>query len=175
MAVLCEDCLQNPATVHITKIINNEKTEQNLCENCARRYQNKWGLENKPSFSIPKFFASLLEDETGFGKTVSESYPRETKCGRCGQTYREFTQTGRMGCNRCYDFFGDRLNPLLRRIHGSTRHTGKVPKRAGGKLRLKRELEKLRSDLKKLVAKEEFERAAEVRDRIRELENQVKR
>ncbi len=172
--MLCEECQLRPATVHITKIINNLKSELNLCEECAKGYKDEWGLGIQPAFSIPKFFAGLLDEEAGFGTGISQGYRQESKCDRCGQTYSEFTQTGRLGCNRCYAIFGKRLDPLLRRIHGSIRHTGKVPGRAGGKLRLKREVESLRAELEQLVAQEEFEKAAEVRDKIREVEKKLR-
>jgi protein arginine kinase activator len=59
---------------------------------------------------------------------------------------------------------------LLRRIHGGGIHVGKVPARSGAAYRTKQELAQLKSKLQELIRKEEFEEAALIRDRIRELE-----
>ena len=80
-----------------------------------------------------------------------------------------------MGCPACYQHFADNLEPLLKRIHGSAVHTGKVPVRSGGTIRLKREIADLRRRLAARVEREEFEAAAGLRDEIRELEDKVRK
>ncbi len=75
-----------------------------------------------------------------------------------------------MGCSDCYDAFDENLIPLIKRIHGSNNHTGKVPKRKGGDLRIIRKIEDLREEMQRVVEEENFERAAEIRDEINELE-----
>ncbi|HBT46885.1 MAG TPA: hypothetical protein DEA73_03230 [Peptococcaceae bacterium] len=164
--MLCERCQQKPASVHFTQIVNNQKTELNLCPDCARELEGQW------NFSLPKFFASLLNYEPGLGLEVA-GVP--TRCSECGLTFTQFQQGGFLGCPECYHAFAARLDPLLRRLHGSTQHRGKVPRRAGGNLRIQREIDRLRRELQELVAQEAFERAAEVRDRIRQLEAQLER
>lgn len=170
--MLCEECKQRPATVHITRIINNQKSQVNLCEECAREYHQQWGFGFEPNFSIPQFLAALLQHEA---PEVPAGWQEGAGlgCRACGLTYDEFRRTGRLGCAQCYAFFGDRLEPLLQRVHGVSRHVGKVPRRAGGNLSIKREIERLRAELERLVAAEEYEKAAQVRDRIRELEKKV--
>jgi protein arginine kinase activator len=96
----------------------------------------------------------------------------QTKCEVCGLTFDDFRQKGEFGCSDCYVTFREELKPILRRIQGDVIHKGKVPKRAGGTLSIKREIEKLRDNLKELVAKEEYEKAAKVRDEIKKLEAQ---
>ncbi|GAW91147.1 UvrB/UvrC motif-containing protein [Calderihabitans maritimus] len=170
--MLCERCQQRPANVHITKIINGQKTEFNLCSECARENQEEYGFTWEPSFSIPKFLASLMDPEV----TLSpETFGQRTQrsCSKCGLTYTEFGKTGKLGCDRCYETFAASLEPLFRRIHGSTRHNGKVPERAGGRIKIRRELEALKKELQALVVREEFEKAAVVRDKIKELEKKL--
>ena len=75
-----------------------------------------------------------------------------------------------MGCNRCYEVFREHLEPTLRRIHGNTVHTGKLPKKGAGKIKLQRQIEQLKSELQAAVVNEQYEKAAELRDRIKELE-----
>ena len=167
--MLCQNCGEKEATVHLTKIINGEKTELFLCEECAEK-TGKISLPNSDPFSFQNLLAGILnpEIESSFTST-SETLT----CDNCGLTYEEFSENGLFGCSDCYQTFGDRLDPLVKRIHGSKSHNGKVPRRRGGDLRIKREIEDLRKDMEEAVASENFERAAEIRDEIHELEEQL--
>ncbi|KKM12746.1 hypothetical protein SY88_02475 [Clostridiales bacterium PH28_bin88] len=171
--MLCQECKQRPATVHITKIVNSEKTHLSLCEDCAREHQQQWGFGFEPSFSIHKFLAGLLDYDPAVAERAERGSRQRQQCEQCGLTYDQFAQTGKLGCDKCYQYFSGRLEPLLRRVHGSVQHVGKVPRRAGGSIRLKQEMKRLRTELQQLVAQEEFEKAAQVRDRLRELEKKI--
>jgi protein arginine kinase activator len=59
---------------------------------------------------------------------------------------------------------------LLRRLHGGSRHAGKVPRRGGSGIRRQNEMKSLKAEMQELVRREAFEEAAALRDRIRELE-----
>lgn len=170
--MICEECQKRQATVHLTQIINNQKRELHLCEECARNHHEfpfNFHFESfEPSFSIHKFLAGLLDG------TPMEVAPVETpQCPGCGLSYAQFSQIGRFGCSQCYQAFGKGLDPLLRRVQGNERHAGKVPRRAGGKLSFKREIENLRRELNEAVRQEAYEKAAELRDRIKQLEQQL--
>jgi protein arginine kinase activator len=95
-------------------------------------------------------------------------------CEHCGITWAEFRQTGLFGCSGDYVVFEKDLTPLLQRAHeGATHHTGKVPGRAGGTgVPRKRavDLTKLRKELQRAVELEDYEKAARLRDQIREAE-----
>lgn len=175
--MLCEQCKQRPATVHITKVINNQKTEKHLCEVCAQESGNELGLLFEPNFSFHNLLAGLLEGEAGIKKGAlnSPAVDLKGKCPSCGLTFTDFRQIGRLGCSDCYAGFGSSLDPLLRRIHGSTAHTGKVPKRAGGRIRVKKEIELLRKKLQEAVQREAYEEAAKIRDEIRAKERKSKK
>ncbi|MDI3281582.1 MAG: UvrB/UvrC motif-containing protein, partial [Bacillota bacterium] len=86
--------------------------------------------------------------------------------------YENFRSTGLFGCSECYKAFDRHLDQVLRRIQGSTEHTGKVPVRIGGAGELDRQIGRLRSQLQLAVEREEYERAAAIRDQIRALEEQ---
>lgn len=162
--MICQECGLRPATIHLTKIVNGKKTEMHLCEECARE---KGEMLFIPPLAFGNFLAGLINSEGYGGQTETEE---AAKCPVCGQTYADFVHSGKLGCRSCYVQFEDRLEPLIRRIHGSDRHTGKVPVRTGGLVRLRREIEDLKSELSKAVIREEYERAAQLRDRIKELE-----
>ncbi|MEW6424698.1 MAG: UvrB/UvrC motif-containing protein [Bacillota bacterium] len=168
----CERCHQRPATVHLTEIINNQKRTMRLCEQCAREVQAE-SLGFFPQMNLHNFLASLLHNEFGapvFGQAV---IPERSRCPVCGITEGQFAKKGLLGCADCYHNFGDRLEPVLRRIHGTNRHTGKVPRRTGGKVRVTNQIERLKAKLKEAIRREEFELAAQLRDKIRELEKEL--
>lgn len=181
--MICQECKQRDATVHFTKILNNTKQEFHLCESCAREK----GDVMMKSFGSPNFgtnpfgesafsFQNLLGGLLGFegATTVSKGIKAQqgpTRCATCGMSYPQFAQVGRFGCADCYTTFAPHLEPLLRRIHGgATAHTGKVPQRAGGRIKIQKQIEALRAELQQTISGERFEEAAILRDRIHELE-----
>jgi protein arginine kinase activator len=164
--MFCEECEKRPANVHITKIVNGHKIEKHLCEQCAKKQQDVVGFSLIPDFSFSSFFSSML-DMDHFSPCNNI---KEVKCDKCSMTYNQIAKTGRFGCDRCYDLFGTSLDHLLKRIHGNSQHSGKIPRRAGKALRFKNEIEKAKIELQKAVLNEEYEKAAELRDKIKELE-----
>ncbi|PTM54733.1 UvrB/UvrC motif-containing protein [Desmospora activa] len=171
----CQECGKRPATLHYTKIINGEKTEFHLCDSCARdKGEQMPGFDG--GFSIHHLLSGLLnmEPSVAEGKPRGQTEaPSVLRCPTCGLTYNQFSKIGRFGCSNCYQAFGERLEPLFRRVHGNTSHRGKVPQRTGGKLKLRREIEQLRGELSKRIQNEEFEEAARLRDHIRSLQEKL--
>ncbi|SFG10371.1 protein arginine kinase activator [Halobacillus alkaliphilus] len=171
----CQECHQRKATVHLTQVINGQKTEVHVCEHCAKdKGYMSYGEEN---FSLSNLLSGLFHSEspsTFKGKQAhTQQQTPQLQCPTCGMTYQEFARIGKFGCGNCYETFDERLNPVLRRVHsGNTTHDGKIPKREGGHLHLKRELDEHKSNLRQLIEQEEFEEAAKVRDKIRTLESQ---
>ena len=92
------------------------------------------------------------------------------RCKGCGSSFEEIANTGKVGCAECYRTFYNRLIPSIQRIHGNTTHTGKIASSAGIEAKRENELEKAREELKKAIQEQAFEKAAELRDRIKELE-----
>src|SRR5271157_5862600 len=91
-------------------------------------------------------------------------------CPVCQIKFPEFRNSGRLGCPYDYEVFRDELMPLLESIHGETRHSGKVPKRAPRNTQQQTTLIQLRNELKRAVAAEDYETAARLRDKIRSIE-----
>ena len=170
--MLCQDCGKRPATLHFTKIVNGEKTEFHICEACAReRGEMIPGAPN--GFSIHNLLSGLLDFEPMSAGGMREHKPPHSRCETCGMTYAQFSKIGRFGCSDCYRYFSAKLDPLFKRVHGNTVHVGKVPQRAGSLIRSKREIDRLKRDLQERIAREDFESAARIRDRIRELERRL--
>lgn len=162
--MICDNCGSGDAVVHLTQIVNNEMSTSHLCEKCAAEK----GLEAAPesvNFPLTDFLAQMGDEGAG------ESTDKDTQCTFCGLTFRDFRDTGRLGCPDCYSTFESHLRSLLRRIHGGTAHVGKVylpPDPSIGEM--EKRMQGLRRKLQRAVDTEDFERAAELRDQIRSLE-----
>jgi len=162
--MLCDNCSQADAVVHLTQIVNNQMSVCHLCEKCAAA-KGLEASEAPTNFPLTDFLAQMGGEETAEGSADPG------RCGFCGLTFSDFRDTGRLGCPHCWATFEGHLRGLLRRIHGGTSHVGKVylPPDPTASEREKR-LEGLRRRLQRAVDQEDFERAAELRDQIRALE-----
>ncbi|SEJ38473.1 Protein-arginine kinase activator protein McsA [Propionispira arboris] len=167
--MLCDDCKKNEACVHITQISSDGKVDRNLCEDCAQKY-GKIVFNPDKSFSVNDFLTGMFNSGLKPQLEDTKDTAQDFVCPNCGMTYRDFTHTGKIGCSVCYTKFGKRLEPLLRRIHGSSTHNGKIPKRSGGQLEVKHQIKRLRETLQNHIANEEYEEAAKLRDQIKDLE-----
>ncbi len=157
--MLCEQCKQNTATIHVAQVINGKRTEMNLCAECAK----ECGALTLGEMS--SLLSGLLEGAAGRVQAAPALC-----CSRCGLTYGQFKQTGMLGCANCYKDFRKQLAPVLQRIHGRLQHEGHIPSTAGEGLRLRRQIEAKRHEMQQAIDQEEFERAAKLRDELRELQ-----
>ena len=167
--MLCDNCGKNPATVHLTEIVDEQMTELHLCEECARQKS----AQMEQQFGLSDLLAGMADfnKPPSSSKEVGESV--DLKCPSCGLTYTDFKKIGRLGCGECYTAFKKYLGPLLRRIHGSGQHFGKSPLKLTKTLKKKIDLQDLRNRLQKAIATEAFEEAAKLRDQIKEAEKKM--
>lgn len=149
-------CCGEPATVHLTDIVNKKKREMHLCENCAREHKL---IPSTPE--SPLNLAALIELVVNAPSDSSD--PAALICPACGLKYAQFRVDGRLGCPHDYEAFRSALEPLVERVHRSVSHTGKVPRSR----RREAELDHLRAALQAAVEAEQYEEAARLRDRIR--------
>ena len=167
--MLCQHCQKNEATTHVKTMINGEYAEYRLCPECA----HEMGYDSMfPDFTAD--FGGLL------GSFLSAALPARsgaTHCKLCGSTMNDIKKTGKVGCSECYDTFFSELMPTIRNVHGNTEHIGKRPvieyETVEEDKPTKQEdktLESLKAELKQAIEDENFERAAELRDKIKELE-----
>jgi len=161
---LCDNCGSRPATVNLTQIENNEMFSYHLCEDCAAEKGLETTSEPSGSSPLPDFLAQIGDEPKGEGDPDSE-------CSFCGLTLTVFRETGRLGCPHCYETFESHLRRLLRRVHGGTKHVGKIYLPPDPTVsEMEKRMEALRRKLHRAVEAEDFERAAELRDRIHSLE-----
>jgi protein arginine kinase activator len=175
--LICQECHVRPAALHFTKIVNGQKNEFHICEQCAQeKGYSSFFSSSSANFSFSKLLSGLLNhSQTSEEKqTAALSKEEVLSCQKCGMTYQKFTKLGRFGCAGCYESFLPHVEPILRRVHsGNTVHQGKIPKRMGGNLHLRKELDELKVKLQQYIHQEEFENAATVRDKIRNIEKQL--
>ncbi len=164
--MLCQKCFKNKATVKITEVINGEEKELYLCEKCALSL----GLENTVK-QLPEFFHSLMVDVLKEDSLPAIRRSASIKCPYCGTTWDDFKRTGLLGCDKCYEAFHVQILKVLKQIHGNTRHIGSRP--SGQKAPVIQNLTKLQEELKKAVQDEAYEKAARLRDQIRELQGKI--
>ncbi len=153
--MLCQKCGKHPATTYVKRTVNGVTTEYRLCATCAA---------GVGGFDLGSFWGSL------FAEPSARHAADTVRCNGCGKTFREIAASGKAGCPTCYTTFYDRLLPSVQRIHGKTGHVGKVPSGTENAVRTERELEDLRRRLNEAITAQEYEKCAELRDRIRALE-----
>lgn len=162
--MLCNICNKSEANIHLEGIVNGKTMHLHLCEDCAKKKGIEFSL-SKPHFSLVDLLANLSDWEIPGHKTT-----KSVSCPSCGLTYSRFKETARLGCPECYKAFQVQLEPLLKRIHGSSKHRGKkITMHISNN---EDKINQLRVKLTEAVKREDFEKAAELRDKIKELQKQ---
>jgi protein arginine kinase activator len=170
----CDICGKKKATVHLTEIVDEQMSEMHLCEECAR--QKSVAMEQQ--FGLADLLAGLADmGKTPASKEAMAAKTATLTCSKCGLSYDDFRKFGRLGCGHCYISFREQLDALLKKIHGSNHHLGKVAAKTSSKKSLpsapkpkKDDLEILRDELHDAIQNEDFEKAAQIRDKIRGFE-----
>lgn len=157
--MICQICRNHEATIHFTNVVGNKVEKIHLCETCAE--DKGFDYLKKSNFSMSDLLVGLVDSSVRAGGKGGNV------CPNCGHNYRSFKKSVLLGCSRCYEHFQAQLLPVLRSIHGNTRHIGKVPKRFRAGLKLKRRVIELEEELARAVELEQYERAADLRDEIK--------
>jgi protein arginine kinase activator len=164
--ILCS-CGKKPATIHVTELINGEKKEVHLCEDCAKKQKIFFTAVESVS-DLKELFGGLLDAAGG----SMADHLKDLRCPECGITFAEIHAGSRFGCPNDYEVFREGVDPLLERIHGTTEHRGKTAANPAVKRRSDR-LGDLRAELRKAVTEEAYERAARIRDQIYALKKEL--
>ena len=163
--MLCDECLKNPASVHLTTFVNGQVKTVHLCRQCAAK---KKKTPSAAAFSFNDLMSAFYD----------EAAAEQSVCEQCGTSLTRFKKTGRLGCANCYKVFESSLLPVLRGIHMNAKHTGKRP---GESISVETdaptpskqdEKERLKVKMREAVSVEDFEEAARLRDQIGLLEKE---
>lgn len=165
----CHNCgRETDGAVKITQIRGNQKTMVTLCRSCASAMGFHNPLDQMP-FPLAKILGSFIEESV-----MSETQPaQEISCPTCEMTFAQFSQQGRFGCGDCYETFRPQLETILRKIHGHCVHRGKTPGEESTDQVSVAEQERLEAEYRMAIEREEFERAADLRDRLRDIRAQL--
>lgn len=166
--MLCQNCGKNEATTHIKQVINGDTAERHLCSECA---------EHLATATRSRASASMLPDFSGISSAMQSirSARRERWFAARNAALRSMISSARAesAARSATKFFYNELKPSLQRIHGQIHHSGKIASTAEpvseeeAKIDEKEELKK---QMDEAVAAQNFELAAQLRDRIKELE-----
>jgi len=161
----CENCGERDAEVQWTQIVEGQMSTVHLCQVCAAE-KGLAGPEKPGPEPLAGFLAQLGEPgHPGTAPGAAEP------CPYCGTSLAAFRKTGRLGCSQCYPHFEPQLRGLLRRLHGSTQHVGKLYVADSTDAdEAYAHLAGLKRRLQSAIEAERFEQAAELRDQIHELE-----
>ena len=161
--MICDSCKERDAVVHLTQIVDNAVTKLDLCEKCAAEK----GVETSagaPQHPLGQFLADAQQQTSIPAAEIG-------RCTFCGASMKDFRASGRLGCPRCYTTFEGSLRELLRRVHGHSRHVGRGYDAPEPERREQDSIRgELRERLRRAVESEQFELAAELRDKIRVLD-----
>ena len=175
--MLCQKCHKKTASVFISSIINGQETRMYLCSDCAKDYP-LFNFNFQEPISIKDVMDKFNIDENNqsdeqYDKllaTDEESTDKDIICSNCYTTYAEYRETGKLGCSKCYEAFEKQLKPILKNIYGYDEYIGKIPKKVEGDVYISKEIRILKEDLIRAVEKEEYEKAADIRDKIKHLQ-----
>lgn len=172
--MLCEKCRKNKATIHLTEIIKNVKSEVHLCENCAKEIGLNSKLSNF-SLSVSDFLSFIDTDQP----LQLENSNNSMICLNCGKSLIDLKRTLSVNCSQCYHFLHDEISKLLLEIQNNNIHVGKVPDKTKSTISNEEpnykkynfdnkteNFEILNKMLNKAIDDERYEDAAIIRDKI---------
>ncbi len=171
--MLCQNCGRNEATTHIKRVINGATSESHLCAECAGNL-GYGDMFSGFGFNLGDLFGGFLGETPMLAQSTA-------RCQKCGSSWSDIVREGRLGCADCYRTFFDKLQPTLQRIHGRIKHNGKIS--SGGEAlrqeadentpeeKQENEIDKLKKELDESVEAQNYEQAAVIRDKIREMES----
>lgn len=161
----CECCHETEATIHLTQVIDGEVKKLNLCQDCAQ----KNGIDLNSPISITDVLLGLGAQQNKDPVPPGTLSEFDLSCSRCQMTRAEFKKRARLGCSECYNAFMGELSSITQAMHHSRQHVGKIPTRQGHEARMTAQIAALQKDIETAIAKEEYEVAAGLRDKIRAL------
>ncbi len=169
--MLCQNCKKNEATTHIKRVFAGERTENHLCRDCAVSL-GFGDIFDDLSFSMPSIFSSFFDDAVF---ALGDS--RSARCEKCGSSFDDIVKSGKVGCADCYKKFYSELMPSIQRIHGKVKHSGSVPEIVAHPITPKEKtaqekITELEEELAKAIEEQNFEKAAVLRDKIKDLKGE---
>lgn len=176
--MICDFCKKNKATIHLIRVQNDNVEKVNICTECAGDFS--FFSEDDFYKDLTKILYKIFKADEGQSSSKRESVTlknleikQNRTCSFCGMDLKNIKKLGKMGCPHCYVEFKNILLPIIKAIHKDIEHRGKIPENTSGQNKLERSIRDLRSRLKREIFVENFEEAARIRDKIRQLEKNI--
>lgn len=163
----CENCKEE-CTIHLSQIIKNQIKKVDMCENCP----NAKSIQDPNQFNLLSELIGKPPAGSGPAAQALQGESRGLSCDTCGYAEEMLRKTGRMGCPDCYTAFQRAITPMLSNMHKGVIHTGKMPDNFHLE-NLRRTIRDLQSKIDEFIRDENYEAAAQTRDRISELQKQL--
>lgn len=152
--MMCQNCGRNNANVMYKSVVNGNRTELYLCDKCA----NKMNIGMNFDFGVNDIFSSFFDDLGGLKMlTMPNLMGREN-----------FMLPGFASGYEAEDSL-DELDGILEK-NRQKRNAKKEVEAKETKVKEVSEVDKLKAELNECIKNEEYEKAAVLRDKIKNLE-----
>ena len=176
--MICDFCKKNKATIHLIRVQNDNVEKVNICAECAGDFS--FFSEDDFYKDLTKILYKIFKADEGQPDGIRElknlknlEIRKNRLCSFCGMDLKNIKKLGKMGCPNCYSEFKNIVLPIIKAIHKNIEHRGKIPENTTGQIKLEKSIRDLRNRLKREIFVENFEEAARIRDKIRQLEKNI--
>ena len=176
--MICDFCKKNKATIHLIRVQNDNVEKVNICAECAGDFSffsedDFYKDLTKILYKIFKADEGQLNGRMELKNLKNLEIRKNRACSFCGMDLNNIKKLGKMGCPNCYSEFKNILLPIIKAIHKNIEHRGKIPENTSRQIKLEKSVRDLRNRLKREIFVENFEEAARIRDKIRQLEKNI--
>lgn len=178
----CSICGEKESLISVRVLSDGKAEEKGLCGSCAIRF-----LEKKEPLQhlthVDKKLLGVIEEMrdllsgiisnisslTSLREIEESDTENNRQCSNCGVTFEKFRETGYLGCPYCYSAFGDHIREFILEMERGSVHKGRMPRKYAELYLLKKEILFLRSQLRRSVTDENYEKAEKIRRRLEKL------
>lgn len=176
--MICDFCKNNIATVHLIRVQNDNVEKVNICLECAKDFSffsedDFYKDLNKILYRIFQSDGGRVDDYKSKKTLKNLKIKKNRSCSFCSMDLKKIKKLGRMGCPHCYNEFKSVLLPIIKTIHEDMEYRGKIPENTSRQVKLEKSISDLKNRIKNEIFIENFEEAARIRDKIKQLEKNI--
>lgn len=166
----CNICGKEKAVLHITEQIGKEFDKISICKKCNEELR----IIEKCLEESDKELFSILPKLTNRKSMSLEKITKNKKsykkiCSVCGYSLNDFLITKTAACPQCYNSFRVLINKIVRKIHHSSKHVGKVSNKNLSYEDIEKEILQHKDNMEFLTKMEKYEEANELKKKIETL------
>ncbi|WP_161488117.1 UvrB/UvrC motif-containing protein [Sedimentisphaera cyanobacteriorum] len=154
----------------MAEYINGKQREVHFCEKCVQETLSEALNGGSLSEMMGKLIGSVSPEAGGEEKTKSPAEQKNYECPVCGETYSGFTRDTLLGCPEDYFVFSNKISDVLSNTEiENPVHSGKLPSKSLEDTVNENIRQTLNIRIEKALENEDYESAAQIRDRLRSL------